>query len=255
MNALLGSAALITGGGSGLGAAIASRFAAEGARVTVADVDGARAERVVDGIRGGGGEAVWIRADVTRAQDVAAAVDAACVDGALHLLVLSAAVETRSSVVDCSDEEWQRIIDVNTKGPFLCMQRSLPPMIAAGGGSIIALGSILGSVPAPQYAAYCASKGALVNLCKQAAIEHAPQGVRVNVISPAACEAGLFLDLTEQADDPAALRASIAEHIPMRRLGGAGDVVEAALFLASKASSYISGAVIPLDGGLAARRM
>jgi len=256
MNArLAGKAALVVGGASGLGAAIARCFAEVGARTTVADIDGERAETVCREIVDAGGDAIACRADATRAADVAAMVDAACVDDVLHVLVLSLAVETRSSVTECSDEEWQRVLDVNVKAPFLCMQRALPRMVAAGRGSIIALGSVLGSIVAPQYAAYCTSKGALVNLCKQAAIESAADGVRVNVIAPGACEAGLFLEVTAQAPDPVALRASIAEQVPMRRLGSAADVVEAALFLASDASAYISGAVLPLDGGLAARRM
>jgi NAD(P)-dependent dehydrogenase (short-subunit alcohol dehydrogenase family) len=106
----------------------------------------------------------------------------------------------------------------------------------------------------PQYSAYTASKGALVNLCKQAAIEHAPDGVRVNVIAPSACEAGLFMQVTAAAPDPDAVRRMVAERTPMGRLGTADDVCETIMFLLGEGSSYISGTVIPLDGGLAARR-
>jgi NAD(P)-dependent dehydrogenase (short-subunit alcohol dehydrogenase family) len=108
---------------------------------------------------------------------------------------------------------------------------------------------------APQYAAYCASKFGLTNLCKQVAIEHARDGVRANVVAPAACDTGLFMRLTALAPDPDAVRANVARNLPMGRLGTATDVCEAVSFLVSDRSSFVSGAVVPLDGGLAARRM
>src|SRR5262249_4938236 len=138
--------------------------------------------------------------------DVGAMVAAAIDAGPLRVLVLSAAVETRTSVVECTDDEWQRVIDTNLKGPFLCMRAAIPHMVDAGGGAVVALGSTLGLLAAPGYPAYCASKGALVNLCKQAAIEHAPDGVRVNVLAPSATEAGLFWKMSERAPDPEGLR-------------------------------------------------
>jgi meso-butanediol dehydrogenase/(S,S)-butanediol dehydrogenase/diacetyl reductase len=128
-------------------------------------------------------------------------------------------------------------------------------MVQAGGGSVIALGSTLGLIVAPGHPAYCASKGALANLCKQAAIEHAPDGVRVNMLAPSATDTGLFMKYSEQAPDPAALRAQIAANVPMQRLGTGDEVCDAVVFLASDHSSYLSGAVIPLDGALAARRI
>ncbi len=199
-----------------------------------------------------------VAADVTSEEDVRRMVGAATGgngDGRLDVLVCSAAVEVRASLADTSDDEWQRVLDVNVKGPFLCLKHAIPPMTRSGGGSAILLGSVLGAIGSPGYAAYCASKGALVNLAKQAAIEHAPDKVRVNVVSPTACEAGLFLKVVEQAPDPEAIKQMVAERTPMRRLGTADDVCESIMFLAGDESSYISGAVFPLDGGLAARRM
>jgi NAD(P)-dependent dehydrogenase (short-subunit alcohol dehydrogenase family) len=134
------------------------------------------------------------------------------------------------------------------------MKAAIPVISSNGGGSVIALGSTLGLIVAPEYAAYCASKGALNNLCKQAAIEHAADGVRVNVIAPSATDTGLFLKVTAETPDAEAVRARVAAHMPMRRLGRATEVCDAAVFLASDESSYISGAVLPIDGGLAARR-
>lgn len=246
--------AFVTGGASGLGDAVCRRLARSGAHVVVADVDAEGAERVAKDVVDEGGAATAVVADVTNANEVEAAVAVAAAAGRLSVLVLSAAVETRSSIVDCTDDEWQKVLDVNLKGAFLCMRSAIPVMAAGGGGSVVALGSTLGMIVAPQYPAYCASKAALVNLCKQAAIEHAGDGVRVNVVAPSATEAGLFMKMTALAPDPEALRRQIAGHVPMGRLGTADEVCDAVMFLASDASRYISGAVIPLDGGLAARR-
>lgn len=243
--------AIVAGGASGLGEAVAVALAGRGDRVLVADIDGEAAARVAKTI---GDRADAHEVDIRVDADIARLVDAARAAGGLHTLVLSAAVETRASIVDCTDDDWQRVIDTNLKGPFLCMRRAIPLMVESGGGGVVALGSVLGSIVAPQYAAYCASKTALVNLCKQAAIEHAPDGVRVNVVSPSACEAGLFMEVTSMAPDPDAVRRMVASNTPMKRLGTASDVVDAVLFLTSDRSSYISGAVIPLDGGMAARR-
>jgi NAD(P)-dependent dehydrogenase (short-subunit alcohol dehydrogenase family) len=117
------------------------------------------------------------------------------------------------------------------------------------------MGSTLGSIVAPQYPAYCASKFGLTNLCKQVAIEHAPDNVRVNVLSLGPTEAGLFKRLTDMAPDPESVRAGVAQNLPMKRLGQVREVCDAVSFLLSDASSFTSGAVLPLDGGLAARRM
>ncbi len=135
------------------------------------------------------------------------------------------------------------------------MKHAVPAMVAAGGGSIVAMGSTLGSIVAPQYAAYCASKFGLTNLCKQVAIEHAPDNVRVNVLSLGPTDTGLFVRLTDMAPDPEAIRAGVAANLPMKRLGTADEVCAAVSFLVSEGAGWTSGAVLPLDGGLAARRM
>lgn len=246
--------AIVTGGASGLGEFVAGRLAAEGARVVVADTDAGGAERVAKEIEADGGKAVATVTDVTDWHQVEAMADAARGLGPVKALVLSAAVETRAGVVECTDDDWQRVLGVNLKGPFVCMKHVVPAMVDAGGGSIVALGSTLGQIAQPQYAAYCASKFALTNLCKQVAIEHAPDDVRVNVVAPSATTTGLFMKMTEEADDPEALRKMVAGNMPMKRLATPEEVAEAVLFLLSDASSYTSGAVLPVDGGLAARR-
>jgi meso-butanediol dehydrogenase / (S,S)-butanediol dehydrogenase / diacetyl reductase len=253
-----GRTAVVTGGASGLGEATVARLAAAGARVVVADVDEPAAQRVAGAVVKAGGTAEAVAVDVRNEEDVRRMVGAATGgngDGRLDVLVCSAAVEVRASLADTSDDEWQRVLDVNVKGPFLCLKHAIPSMARSGGGSAILLGSVLGAIGSPGYAAYCASKGALVNLAKQAAIENAPDKVRVNVVSPSACEAGLFLKVVELAPDPDAIKRMVAERTPMHRLGTADDVCESIMFLAGDESSYITGAVFPLDGGLAARRM
>jgi NAD(P)-dependent dehydrogenase (short-subunit alcohol dehydrogenase family) len=247
--------ALVTGGAWGLGAAICVRLAQEGHRVVVADIDEAASQNVAAAIIADGFVADPMTADVRSEGEVAAMVDAVVErHDRLDVLVCSAAVETRASVVDCSDDEWQRVLDVNLKGPFLCMKHAIPAMIRGGQGSVVLLGSVLGSIGAPGYAAYCASKGALVNLAKQAAIEHAPDAVRINVVSPSATDTGLFIQVASQAPDPQAIIDMVASRNPMGRLGTAAEVCDAVAFLASDRSTYISGTVIPLDGAMAARR-
>jgi NAD(P)-dependent dehydrogenase (short-subunit alcohol dehydrogenase family) len=247
--------AIVTGGAAGLGEAIAQRLGREGAAVVVADLDGPGADRVAAAIVAAGGQASGVTCDVTQPAQVEEAVHVATTLGPLRTLVLSAAVESFQSVLDCSDRDWQHTLDVNLKGPFLCMRAAIPVIAANGGGSVIAMGSTLGLIVAPGHPAYCASKGALVNLCKQAAIEHAPDGVRVNVVAPSATDTGLFIRFSEQAPDPEGLRRRIAETNPMGRLGTAQEVCDAVTFLASDQSTYTSGSVIPIDGALAARRM
>ena len=233
--------ALVTGAASGLGAAISARLRADGYDVVGLDVDTPEP---------------WIhQCDVRNDADVARVVGVAAARGPLTALVLSAAVETRAPIVDCTDEDWQRVIDINLKGPFLCMRHAVPHMVAAGGGSIVAMGSTLGAIVAPQFPAYCASKFGLTNLCKQVAIEHAPDGVRVNVLSLGPTDTGLFVRLTDMAPDPEAVRAGVAANLPMKRLGRASEVCAAVAFLLSDGAAWTSGAVLPLDGGLAARRM
>jgi NAD(P)-dependent dehydrogenase (short-subunit alcohol dehydrogenase family) len=255
MTGLLGErVAIVAGGASGLGEVISHRLAAEGATVVVADVDRPGAETVADAIVAQGHNAVAITCDVTLPAQVDAMVEEAATLGRIGVLVLSAAIESVTPVVDLSDDEWDRVLDVNLTGPFLCMRAAIPRMVD-GGGAVIALGSTLGLIVAPGHPAYCASKGALLNLCKQAAIEHAPDGVRVNMLAPSATDTGLFMKYSEQSPDPAALRAQIAANVPMHRLGTGDEVCDAVVFLASDQSAYISGAVIPLDGALAARRI
>jgi NAD(P)-dependent dehydrogenase (short-subunit alcohol dehydrogenase family) len=169
-------------------------------------------------------------------------------------LICSAAIEQRASLLDTTDEDWQRILDVNLKGPFLCMKHALPRIGEAGGGSVVLLGSVLGFIGQPSYSAYSASKGALANLTKQAAIEHAADRVRVNMVSPAATDTGLFMQMARRSGDPEAIIEMVTRNNPMRRLGTAAEIADTVAFLCSSGAAYISGVVIPIDGAMAARR-
>lgn len=246
---------MVTGGASGLGEAISRRLSAEGAAVFIVDRDGAEANRVATDIRADGGSAQAVTADVRHDADVQAAVHAARERGRLDVVVLSAAIEEHGGVVECTDDQWANVLETNLKGPFLVMRAVIPFMAESGGGAVIALGSTLGLSTAPGYAAYATSKGALVNLCKQAAIENADRGVRVNVVAPSATSAGLFMRVSESAPDPEARRREVASGIPMHRLGDPEDVTQAVLFLASAAARFISGVVLPVDGASAAMRV
>ena len=246
---------IVTGGASGLGEAIVARLARDGTTVIVADIDERRGQQVADNLRATGAHVEAETVDVADEGEVAAMVDAVVErHRRLDVLVCSAAIETRASIVETTDDDWRRILDVNLKGPFLCMKHAIPHIAAAGGGSVVLLGSVLGAIGSPGYAAYCASKGALNNLAKQAAIEHAPDGVRVNVVSPSATDTGLFMQMASRTPDPQAIIEMVTKNSPMRRLGTGAEIADTVAFLCSPSAAYMSGAIIPVDGGLAARR-
>jgi NAD(P)-dependent dehydrogenase (short-subunit alcohol dehydrogenase family) len=253
---LQGPVVLVTGGAAGLGEAIVSRLSADNYRVVVADVDEPRGQQVADNLVAAGRTVEPMTVDVTSEGEVAACVDAIVErHGRLDALVCSAAVETRAAVVDCDDDEWQRVLDVNVKGPFLCMKHAIPAIAKSGGGAVVVMSSVLGVIGSPGYAAYCASKGALNNLAKQAAIEHAPENVRVNVVAPSATDTGLFARVAAATDDPEGVMNMVARNTPMQRLGTSEEVAATVAFLCSPGAGFISGAIIPLDGAMAARRI
>jgi NAD(P)-dependent dehydrogenase (short-subunit alcohol dehydrogenase family) len=248
--------AVVTGGASGLGEAIVNRLTHDDYRVVVADIDEGRAQHVADNLAAAGRACDAMTVDVTSEGEVAACFEAVVErHGRLDAMVCSAAIETRASVVDCTDDEWQRVLDVNVKGPFLCMKHAIPQIAKGGGGTVVLLSSVLGVIGSPGYAAYCASKGALNNLAKQAAIEHASEGVRVNVVAPSATDSGLFARVAARSDDPDGMMRMVARNTPMGRLGRADEVAATVAFLCSAGAGYLSGAIIPLDGAMAARRI
>jgi NAD(P)-dependent dehydrogenase (short-subunit alcohol dehydrogenase family) len=253
MRRLEGKAALITGAGSGIGRACAQMFAREGARVALA---GRRLEplnAVAKEITVAGGEAMAVPCDVSQRASVEAAVAAVAKGfGRLDVVVNNAGALLVATVAETSDEDWNRLLAVNLTGTFLVSRAALPELRKAGGGSIINIGSILGLVAMKQRAAYAASKGGVTTLTKAMALDHAGEGIRVNCICPAIVETELVAQLFAKQRDPDALRRERASQIPLGRMGRPEDVAYLALFLASEESAWLTGAALPLDGGLTA---
>jgi NAD(P)-dependent dehydrogenase (short-subunit alcohol dehydrogenase family) len=244
MGALSERVALVTGASGGIGAAIARRFAEEGAKVLCIDLlpPDALAREI-------GGRAAC--ADVSQEPDTLRAVqDALAAWGGIHILVNGAApLEPVGTVMDLPPADWARVFAVQVTGAYLMSRAVLPSMIAAGGGSIIHIASQLGSVGSPGRPAYCAAKGALIQLARAMALDHAAAGVRVNALSPGAVETGRLL---HRFGSMAAARAEAGPKHPIGRLGQPEEIAAAALFLASDASSFMTGADLVVDGGYTA---
>jgi len=243
--------ALITGAGSGIGRVSALRFSGEGARVVVVDRDETAGRGTVDEIRGQGGEADFARADVARAADVQAMIAfAERRFGALHVLFNNAGIfpDEDGSVLDTDEATFDRVIAVNLKGVFFGCKYGIPALQRAGGGAIVNTASfvaVMGSATAQS--AYTASKGAVLALTREIAIEFARQGIRANALCPGPVNTPLLQALLA---DPAA-RARRLAHLPMGRLAEAEEIANAALFLASDESSYVNGTAFLVDGGTA----
>ena len=253
MTRLSGKVALITGGGTGIGRAIALAFAREGASVAVAGRRLEKLKEVTEEIGKQGGAAIAVECDVTRARDAERVVrEPARRFGKLNVLVNNAGMLSVATVDGVSEEEWDRVMTVNVKGPFLMSRAALKEFRKTGGGAIVNIGSILGLVAMKDRAAYCASKGGVTMLTKAMALDHAHENVRANCICPSIVETELVKGLFDVGEQGQALRKTRAATIPLGRFGKPMDVAELAVFLASEESSWLTGAAIPLDGGLTA---
>lgn len=244
--------ALITGAGSGIGRAAASRFAAEGAAVVAADLDLASAEETVALVAAAGGRASAIRVDVSRSEDCAAMVERAeDTFGKLDVLFNNAGVMVPGDDDAVTTEEslWDLTMDVNAKGVFLGCKHGIPALRRAGGGSIINTASFVAIMGAatPQLA-YTASKGAVLALSRELAVIHAREGIRVNALCPGPLRTELLMRFLDTEDK----RQRRLVHIPIGRFGEATEIADAALFLASDESSFITGTDFLVDGGITA---
>ena len=246
--------ALITGAASGQGRAAALLFGAHGARVVVADVNDEGAAETVGLLEEQGAEGVAVHADVSRRDDVDTMV-AATVEryGRLDVLYNNAAVQMSGRLVDCTEEDWDLTIATNLSAIFWACRAALPHLLDGEGGSIINTASTLGLIGSEGYAAYGAAKAGLVLLTKQLAVEYGPD-LRANVIAPGSIDTPRFRKVLDSTPGAEEFVAGLKRTIPARRLGLAEDVARIALFLASDQSSYVSGAVLPADGGLAVYR-
>ncbi|KVU68314.1 short-chain dehydrogenase [Burkholderia ubonensis] len=251
MSRLVGKVALITGGSSGLGRAAALLFAREGAHVAIAARREEESAQVVRQIREMGGDAIYIKADVSRAGDCELAV-ARTVEtfGKLDVAFNNAGVETHGhSVADTDEATWDHVLGVNLKGVFLSMKYEIPEMLKVGGGSIINMASIFGLVGSAFGASpYHASKHGVIGLTKAAALELAQQKIRVNAICPAV----IATEMVERWLGGSGLDEQVSALHPVGRFGTPNEVAEAVLFLASDASSFITGTALTADGGYTA---
>jgi NAD(P)-dependent dehydrogenase (short-subunit alcohol dehydrogenase family) len=250
---LANKVALITGGGSGIGRACALLFAQEGARVTVAGRRPDPLAAVAAEIYNAGGEALAMHCDVTDAADVTRAIET-CVNrfGKLNVVVNSAGALVAATAEETSDHDWQQILAVNLTGTFLMSRAVLPELRKAGGGSIVNIGSILGLLSMKSRVAYTAAKSGVTGLTRAMALDHAHEGIRVNCICPSVTETEMMANVIAAQPDPDAYRRMRAAQIPLGRLGRPEDVAQMALYLASDESSWVTGAALPLDGGLSA---
>lgn len=251
MNRLADRRALVTGAGGGIGAAIAERLTAEGARVFVVDVDGDAAASTAARLGAGAGA---FAADVSSDREVAAAVAAATdAFGGLDIVVNNAGVGVPGTVVDTDMDAYERVMAINVRGTFLGMRHGVPALKAGGGGAIVNLSSIAALVGLPGRAAYTAAKGAIDALTRAAAIDHLADGIRINAVAPGTVETPWIDRIVGQTDDPAAEKQRMRERQPHGRFVQPEEIAAMVAYLASDEAASVVGATMVVDGGMTAR--
>ncbi len=242
--------ALITGGTSGIGSATAVLFAREGASVVITGRNPERGERVVQSIIADGGKALFIRSDVRLADDCRQAVEQTLVHfRKIDVLFNNAGVFHPKAIPECTEEEWDETIDSSLKGAFLMSKYVLPSMIARGKGSIIHTSSGWGIQGGPEAAAYCAAKGGLVVMAKAMAIDHGPDGIRVNCVCPGDVDTPMLYDDAAKRGMTWDDYAAEAADRPLGRIGTVDEIAGAVLYLASDESTFVTGTALVVDGG------
>lgn len=244
---LEGKVALVTGGASGIGRATAELFAREGASVVIIDMNEKAAQTAAREI---GASTIFQAADVTKADDCERAVQHVVREfGGIHILFNNAGLIRRASVTELSEDDWDRVMAVNVKSIFLMSRLVIPIMATAGGGVIVNMASGWGLAGGPRAAAYCASKGAVVLLTKAMAIDHGPQNIRVNCICPGDTDTDMLRDEAQQLGENENHFLADSARRPLGRVGRPQEIAQAALYLASDASSFVSGTALIVDGG------
>ena len=251
---LEGKAAVITGAGSGIGRASALRFAQEGARLVLTDVQDTEADAVVRAIARAGGTACFVHADVSRRADNERMIDV-CVEryGRLDILFCNAGVNLPKLLSHSSDEEIDRLLAVNVKGPLYAARHAIPIMLGQpDGGVLLFTASKTGLVAQTDSPVYCASKGAVVMLAKALALDYAARGIRVNALCPGIIDTPMLRQFADAMPDPEAAWAAYGTAQPLGRLGTSEECAAAALWLVSPEASFVTGVALPVDGGFTA---
>lgn len=242
--------AIITGGASGIGRAAALLFAREGAAVLIADRDEMGGREVVREISSQGGRALFEPADVTRNADCRRIAELALREfGGVHVLFNNAGIIRRATVIELSEEDWDRVMAVNVKSMFLLSRHVIPLMVKSGGGSIINMASGWGLTGGARAAVYCASKGAVVLLTKAMAVDHGAQKIRVNCLCPGDTDTGMLRTEAQQLGESSERFLAESARRPLGRIGKPEEIAQAALYLASDASSFVTGTALVVDGG------
>ena len=250
MDELVGKKAIITGGASGIGRAAALLFAGAGAAVVIADIDDQRGEAVVKKIHAGGGEGIYVHCDVTKAEDCLRTVQKTIKTfGGVDILFNNAGIIRRASVIDTTEEQWERVMAVNVKSIFLMSKYTIPHMVQAGGGVIVNTSSGWGLVGGRDAVSYCASKAAVVNLTRAMALDHGAQNIRVNCICPGDTDTPMLRVEARQLGENEKTFLDDAAERPLQRIGTPQDIAQAVLYLCSDTASYVTGTTLVVDGG------
>jgi len=249
-----GKIALVTGAARGIGRGIALRFAREGAKVGIVDLDETQCQIVADEITATGGDAIALPADITNEADIDRIINALRSRFSIvNVLVNNAAVMPTGALHETSPADFDRCIAVNLRGAYLMSRAVIPGMLAAGGGSIIHMASVIGMLGLPGLAAYSATKGALIALARAMSTDYARSGIRVNAISPGTIDSPMLHDFLAAQTRPDYFRQQFDAMHPIGRVGTIDEVASVFVFLASDESSFVTGANYTVDGGLSVK--
>jgi NAD(P)-dependent dehydrogenase (short-subunit alcohol dehydrogenase family) len=247
---LRGKTAIITGAAGGIGRAAALLFAREGANVSLVDLNREAGEKLEQQINDAGGRAIFEQADVTQSKDCRRVVERTRSEfESVHILFNNAGIIRRASVVELTEQDWDAVMAVNVKSIFLMCREVIPAMVRGGGGSIVNTASGWGLTGGAHAAAYCASKGAVVLMTKAMAIDHGPQGIRVNCICPGDTDTAMLRNEARQLGEREDRFLAESAKRPLGRIGKPEEIAQAALFLASDASTFVTGTALVVDGG------